>query len=310
MVRMRAIVFFYRFASGGVFEFFFGGERKCRNLIITIFYLQVNHIGDALGVLICTRRIDKKLFHLAGWPHRIITIHESRTIGVIELSSCCDGRGHILHFRIVQSEIVAIIGADIFVIAIFCNTQKCVINLWLHRAIGVFLEFEEKIFSKNTAIIFDSLDDDIVGFSHDNELSELSVHRAGEGDEVLRILLEQFEIDARSPVVISFHLRARYELDEIAIASDVFCQEDNLIDIVVLVAALASFSRYEKFYSHDGLDSFLTTCLIEFECAVHIPCIGDSDGFLSEFLGALCESFWVSECLLKSVVRMCVEMYE
>lgn len=122
------------------------------------------------------------------------------------------------------------------------------------------------------------------------------------------ILFEEFKINPRATIVISFQLRSGNKIDKILISLVVDSKQYYFIDFIVFISIGSSLLGELEFYSYNRLDSFINTGFVEFKSPIHITNISDGNSGLSECFCSFCESLRIPKCLLKSVVRMCMEM--
>ena len=139
-------------------------------------------------------------------------------------------------------------------------------------------------------------------------LRNLPIHWSWEGYDVFMIFFKEFKINTRTTIVVSFQLWSGNKVNKIFISFVVYCEKYYFIEFIILISIGSSFFWKLKFHSHYRLNLLIYTGFVEFKCTIHISCIGDSYGSLFKFFCSFCESFGITESLLKCVVRMCVKM--
>ena len=107
-------------------------------------------------------------------------------------------------------------------------------------------------------------------------------HRAAEtsrgGDQTLRVLLEQLEVDARL-VVVAVEVRVRRDLDEVAVSLGGLGEDREVVDVVVVATRPVEPARGDHvgLGADDGRETGVARGAVEVDDAVHVPVVGDAD---------------------------------
>ena len=124
------------------------------------------------------------------------------------------------------------------------------------------------------------------------------------------VFLKKLKINTWSTIIITLQLGTCNKINKILISRIVHCQKNYLVYLIILISIWSSFFRKLEFHSNNWFDSLMNTGLIKFKSTIHITSICNSNSWLSELLSSFGKTPWISECLLKCIMRMCMKMDE
>ena len=123
-----------------------------------------------------------------------------------------------------------------------------------------------------------------------DRLGQLATEARGQADQALGVLREQLAIDARL-VVVALEVRGADQLDEVAIAGVVACEQDQVVGVAIRPSftIVARARRHVHLAAEDRVDLRRTRAGVEIDSSVEHAVVGDGDGRLPHRLRAVDE---------------------
>ena len=114
-----------------------------------------------------------------------------------------------------------------------------------------------------------------------DRLRQLATEARGQADQTLGVLREQLAIDA-GLVVVALEVRGADQLDEVAIAGVVACEQDQVVGVAVRPSftIVARARRHVHLATEDGVDLCRTRGGVEIDSSVEHAVVRDGDGRL------------------------------
>ena len=125
-----------------------------------------------------------------------------------------------------------------------------------------------------------------------DRLGQFATQASRQADQTLGALGEQLAIDPRL-VVVALEMRCADQLDEVAVAGIVACEQDQVVGIPVgpALAIMPRARGHVHLTSQHGIDLCRTRGGVEIDRSVEDAMVGDGDGRLAHRLGAVDEFF-------------------
>lgn len=122
------------------------------------------------------------------------------------------------------------------------EADERIIDFRLIPSIRMLLEFQiEVILAEESFIIGNPCPDIFITLPRRDMLGNLPGDGSRESDEMTRIFFEEFEIDARSSIIHTMEIGLCDELDEIMISLDIFGEQHDLIEFIILIPIFIPF---------------------------------------------------------------------
>ncbi len=162
----------------------------------------------------------------------------------------------------------------------------------------MFLQFDEEAFFAEDVEIFAH---QFVGKFHVavvDRLWDFAGHAACGADDAIAVVCHVGAVDAWF-VVVPFELGGGGDVEEVEVAGLVLCQQEHVVSVFVFLPFFVFHAAHGEvgFDADDGFDACFFGGAVEGHCAVHYAVIGEGDGGLVEFDGAVYEFVYAAEAV-------------
>ena len=186
-------------------------------------FSDIESIGeDFAGVI-----FEAVLHFLWGFQEElVIIVFFSILVGRFFLGS--NAKKDIVGFGIILIEVMDVVGSNERDVEFFREFEQFLIHLFLGGD-TVVLEFEEeRIFSKHFLEFVDCIVDYFCFLAIEDHLRDFTAEASGEANESLAMFFESLFIDSGF-IIESFSIGDGCEFRDIAIALDIFCEDNEVV---------------------------------------------------------------------------------
>ncbi len=175
----------------------------------------------------------------------------------------------------------------------------------------MFLQFDEEAFFAEDVEIFSH---QFVGEFHIAVVDgfwDFASHAAGGADDAVAVGGHVGAVDAWF-VVVPFELGGGGDVEEVEVAGLVLCQQEHVVSVFVFLPFFVFHAAHGEvgFDADDRFDARFFGGAVEGHGSVHYAVIGEGDGGLVEFDGAVDEIVDAAEAVEEAVFAVVVEVDE
>ena len=272
--------------------------------------LDVGALGDEQGVVARLLVVGEQRPHLGrGLQVELVGV-ELEALGVVERGTGLHAQQRRVRLGVVTMGVVTVVGREQRRAQVARQPDELRVDARLFRQPVVLQLDEERVAPEHRLEAVDELARAgvVVG-------EQALGHRAAEtpagGDETLRVLLEQLEVDARL-VVVAVEVRVRRDLDEVAVPLGGLGEHREVVDVVVVAARPVEPARGDHvgLGADDRRETGVARGAVEVDDAVHVPVVGDADRGLTVGCGGGHDVLDACRAVEHRVLGVEMEMHE
>jgi len=255
------------------------GRMKDRVMQLAELNLQIAFLGDLQRVLHRLGHFVEQRFHLLRRAQVKLLRHIAHPLGVTEQALRADADERIVGVRVAFLDVMHVVGCNEFQTELFGPLNQVAIDVDLLRN-RVVLQFEVKIFRAERLLEPVHRGARFVQLPALNQVRNFAGETAGERDEPLFVLRQDFLVDARL-VVIALQMRRRGKFDKIPVTDLIFRQQHEMMVNVpaaarrLLVEAAAGSDI--DLTANNRFDAFVSGGLVKINRAAEHAVIGDRE---------------------------------
>ena len=253
--------------------------------------LDVALLGHLQRVLHRVGHLGEERLHLLRAAQIELRLDILHPLRVAEQRLRAEADETIVRVRMALLDVVNVIRRDALQAELLRPRDEMLVHLRL-LGNGVILEFEIEIVRAKSLLKPINAIARLLQVILDDGLGNFARHAAGERDQALVMLREDFLVDARL-VVIALQMRRRGELDQILVSLFILREQHEMIVNIATASAgvrllfQPAARRDIDLAADDGLDAFLPRRLVEIHRAVKHAVIGDGDAGELQVVGLL-----------------------
>ena len=247
-----------------------GDVRRLKVLLfdddVALFH-HLDGVGDRLGAP------RKGLHHLLVRFEVELICLEAHALGVVDRLARLDAEHDVVHLGVLALGVVDVVGRDDLdaYLPRDLDQQRVDPPLLLY---AVVLEFDIEVPRREHVAQHDRIVFRLVVVVFEQQFGDAPRKAGGQTDHALGVFFERLDVYARL-VVKAVDVRHAVQLNEIAIADVVFCNEHKVIEAAVAPRLLVHVLAGVELAADDGFEPRLLHRLVEGEHAEHVAVIGD-----------------------------------
>ena len=239
--------------------------------------LHVAHVRDQPGVFQCLGVVGEKPLHFLRAFDVVRVVLHPQALFVLDRGIGLDADVQVLKGRLMLSDIVGVVGDHQGNTQLLAEPGQAVVYGRQLRHMLVALQFQEITIPEQFPVLEDLLAGPF-GIAVNNKPGHFRRGAAGEADQALVILLQEFPINAGA-IMKAFKVPLGYQLHQITVAGVIPGQQDQVIRAAVGGAAVVATAMGNvNLAADDGLYPCFLALRIKVHRAVEAAVVGDGEG--------------------------------